>query len=203
MAVAIYNNRPKSSLNNHSPNEIALMLPQPLIFDKLALKQELEDPDSQTNVDDFLDIFSQFQLRIADEKSRRFSIHENSEETKLKVGDIVLTKPTTVNLGHNRENSGPNEVTRVKSFGSYEIRHFFFNKRTSRNRRHLLRINVSENDLKILRDQSSLYLDNGLIKGSLTKNIPQTDFARSPLDSSQLQITEEKSTQRYNFRKRS
>jgi hypothetical protein len=37
----------------------------------------------------------------------------------------------------------------------------------------------------------------------LTKNIPQTDFARSPLDSSQLQITEEKSTQRYNFRKRS
>lgn len=203
MAVAIYNNRPKSSLNNHSPNEIALMLPQPLIFDKLALKQELEDPDNQTNVDDFLDIFSQFQLRIAEEKIRRFSIHENSEETKLKVGDIVLTKPTTVNLGHNRENSGPYEVTRVKSFGSYEIRHLFFNKRTSRNRRHLLRINLSENDLKILRDQSSLYLDNGLIKGSLTKNIPQTDFARSPLDSSQLQITEEKSTQRYNFRKRS
>jgi hypothetical protein len=24
----------------------ALMLPQPLIFDKLALKQELEDPDN-------------------------------------------------------------------------------------------------------------------------------------------------------------
>lgn len=203
MAVAIYNNRPKSSLNNHSPNEIALMLPQPLIFDKLALTQELEDPENQTNVEDHLDIFSQFQLKIAEEKIRKFSIHDNADETKLQVGDIVLTKPTTINLGHDRENSGPYEVTRVKSFGAYEIRHLFFNKRTSRNRRHLLRINLSEKDLKVLRDQSSLFLDNGLIKGSLTKNIPQSDFARSPLDSSQLQITEEKTTPRYSLRKRS
>jgi hypothetical protein len=143
-----------------------------------------------------------FQLKIAEEKIRKFSVHDNSEKTKLKVGDIVLVKPTSVNLGHNRENSGPYEVTRIKHFGSYEIRHLFFNKRTSRNRRHLLKINLSENDLKILRDQTSLFLDNGLIKGSLNKNIPQSDFARSPLDSSLLQITEEKSTPRYRLRKR-
>jgi len=45
MAVAVYNNRPKSSLNNHSPNEIALMIPQPMIFDKLELTKELENPE--------------------------------------------------------------------------------------------------------------------------------------------------------------
>ena len=141
-------------------------------------------------------------MKIARRKVDEYVIKDQSFTHPLKLGDFVVIKPHGLLVGHQRENQGPYEVTKIKNFGSYGLKHVFTGQRTARARRDLIKIAFDEQDVRILREKDGLFLNGNLVKNSKVENKACLEYARNPLDTSNLTIPAQEKEKRYQLRNR-
>ena len=93
MATAMYNNRPKGSLQGKTPNEICMLIPEPLMFDKYSLPADNIVKVNDEIIQNHLAYFSDLQLKVAKSKVENYAIKDQTINHPLKLGDYVVISP--------------------------------------------------------------------------------------------------------------
>ena len=184
MAVAVYNNQSRRSLDFRSPREILTGLPSPVIFPELGVDENTENGTpgaSGLNLSLSADGSDELEIREARSEWTDYTraIHQEigihkyeiynsfASPKKLKnfdVGDICIISDPIIKLSKS-ENYGVRGpfIIMKKNLNSYHLRSLVDNRTFIRNARHLKRLKLSKEHADILRSQNFTLTDKNYI----------------------------------------
>ena len=184
MAVAVYNNQSRRSLDFRSPREILTGLPSPVIFPELGVDETpengmagaaglnmilSEDGSDELEIrearSEWTDYTRAIHLEIGIQKYEIYNSFVSPNKLKtFNIGDLCLISDPIIKLSKNSNYGvhGPFIITK-KNLNSYHLKSLVDNRTFIRNARHLKRLILSREHAEILKSQNFTLNDKNFI----------------------------------------